>query len=121
MLLPNDQVTRHPWPAQQRPTYQLEIDILSFDADTAGTAHLAARWFLRDVVSSQTIAKQEARLTASAAGMSTEQSVAALSRALGDFSIEIAKVICETVQHCIPQSGTGQRETGLLRSESPRP
>ncbi len=69
----------------------------------------------------QTIAEKEARLTASAAGHSTEQSVASLSKALGDFSVEIAKVIGETVQHCIPQSGAEQRETGLLHSGSPRP
>ena len=83
---------------EQRPTYQLEIDVLSFETDTAGTAHLAARWFLRDVASRQTIAEKETRLTASGAGTSTEQSVASLSKALGDFSVAIANVIREFVQ-----------------------
>jgi uncharacterized lipoprotein YmbA len=121
MLLQNDQVSLNNWPGRQRPVYQLEIDVLSFETDTAGTAHLAARWLLRDVASRQTIAEKETRLTDSAGGGSTEQSVASLSQALGDFSVEIAKVICETLQHCIPQSGTGPRETGLLRRGSPRP
>jgi uncharacterized protein len=121
MLLQNDQVSLNRWPGRQRPFYQLEIDVLSFETDTAGRAYLAAQWLLRDVGSRQTIAEKKTRVTASAAGGSTEQSMAALSQALGDFSVEIAKVICETVQHCIPQSGTGQRETGLLRSGSPRP
>ena len=58
MLLQNDRVILHPWPGQQRPTYQLEIEVLSFETDTAGTAHLAARWFLRDVASRQTIARE---------------------------------------------------------------
>jgi uncharacterized protein len=107
MLLQNDQVSLNRWPGRQRPMYQLEIDVLGFETDTAGTAHLAARWLLRDVASRQTIAEKETRLTAAAAGGSTEQSVASLSQALGDFSVEIAKVICETIQHCIPQSGTG--------------
>jgi uncharacterized lipoprotein YmbA len=120
-LLQTDQITMYPWPSQQRPTYQLEIDILSFETDTAGRAQLVARWLLRDVASRQTIAEKETHLTASAAGGSTEQSVASLSQALGDFGVEIAKVICETVQHCIPQSGTGQQETGLLPSGPPRP
>jgi len=93
ILLRSGPVILYPWPAQQRPTYQLEIEVLSFEPDTAGTAHLAARWFLRDVATRQTIAQNEADLTATAAGGSTEQSVAALSQVLGDFSVEIATVI----------------------------
>ena len=96
ILLRTDRVVLHPWSAQQRPTYQVEIDVLNFEPDTAGTAHLAARWLLRDVASRQTIAEKETRLTDSAAGGSTEQSVASLSQALGDFSVEIAKVIGAT-------------------------
>jgi uncharacterized lipoprotein YmbA len=101
ILLQTDRVTVHPWPGRQRPSYQVEIDLLSFETDTAGAAHLAARWFLREVASRQTIADKEVRLTASAVGTSTEQSVASLSKALGDFSIAIANVICETTQPTI--------------------
>jgi uncharacterized lipoprotein YmbA len=119
-LLQTDQITVHPWPGPQRAAYQLEIDVLSFETDTSGMAHLDARWLLRDVANRQTIVREEARQSAAAAGGSTEQSVASLSQALGDLSVEIAKVICETVQRCVPQSGAGQRETGLLRSGSPR-
>jgi hypothetical protein len=121
MLLQTDQVVLHPWSAQQRPAYQLEIDVMSFEIDSAGPADLTARWVLRDVASRQTIADKETRLTSSARGTSSELSVASLSKALGDFSIQIAKVIGQTVQHCTPQSGAGQRETGLLRSALPRP
>ena len=106
ILLRTDRVVLHPWSAQQRPAYQVEIDVLSFEPDTAGTAHLAARWVLRDVASRQTIAEKETRLSDSAAGGSAEQSVASLSQALGDLSVEIAKVI---------------GETKLLTSGSPRP
>ncbi len=58
MLLQNDQVSLNRWPGQQRPAYQLEIEVLSFDTDTAGTAHLAARWLLRDVANRQTHSSQ---------------------------------------------------------------
>jgi uncharacterized lipoprotein YmbA len=98
VLLQNDQVSLNRWPGPRRPSYQLEIDVLSFETDSAGRAQLMARWFLRDVESRQTIAEKETSLTVAAAGGSTEQSVAALSQALGDFSVEIAKVICESVQ-----------------------
>jgi uncharacterized lipoprotein YmbA len=97
VLLQNNQVTVDLLPGQQRPTYQLAIEVLSFETDTAGTAYLAARWFLRDVATKQTIAVKEVRLTAPAAGSSAEQSVAALSKALGDFSVGIANLIREFV------------------------
>lgn len=97
MLLQADGITVHTWPGQQRPTYQVEVDVLSFETDTAGTAHLAARWFLHEVKSRQTIAEREIRLTASGAGISTEQSVASLSKALGEFSVGIANAVRESV------------------------
>jgi uncharacterized protein len=107
ILLRADRVRLHPWLAQQRPSYQLEIDLLSFETDTAGTAHLLARWFLRDVASRQTIAEKQTRLTASAAGSSTEQSVASLSKALGDFSVAIANLIRKLVHPYTTQSSVG--------------
>jgi uncharacterized lipoprotein YmbA len=105
--LRTDRVILRAWPAQQRPIYQLEIDVLSFETDTAGTAYLAARWFLRDVARRQTIAEREVRLTATAVGNSTEQSVASLSKALGDFSVAIANVIREFVHPHTTQSTIG--------------
>ena len=96
MLLQTDEVTVHPWPGPQRPSHQLEIEVLRFETDTTGTAHLTARYFLRDVATGQTIATKEARLTATATDRSTEQSVASLSKALGDFSVGIANVIRES-------------------------
>lgn len=98
LLLQNTQVTVHLLSGQQRPAYQLAIEVLSFEADTAGTAHLAAQWFLRDVATRQTIAEKVVRLTAPSAGSSTEQSVASLSKALGDLSVDIATLIRELVQ-----------------------
>jgi uncharacterized lipoprotein YmbA len=96
MLLQTDAVTVHPWPGPQRPSHQLEIEVLRFETDTTGTAHLTARYFLRDVATGQTIATKEARLTATATDRSTEQSVASLSKALADFSVGIANVIRES-------------------------
>jgi uncharacterized lipoprotein YmbA len=109
ILLRSDRVILHLWPAQERPTYQLEIDVLNFDTDTAGTAHLAARWFLRDVRGGQTIAQKESHLTAAASGSSTEQSVASLSKTLGDFSLRIADVIRELVRPDTAQSAVGAK------------
>lgn len=98
ILLRTDQIILHPWPAPRRPTYQLEIEILAFEADTAGTARLTAQWLLRDVAERQTIAENETSLTASAEGASSERSVASLSKALEDFSRTMANVIRELRQ-----------------------
>jgi uncharacterized lipoprotein YmbA len=97
-LLQTDRVTVYPWPGRERPIYQLEIDVLSFETDTAGTAHLAARWLLRNVETRETIAKKQVRLTASAAASPTEQPAASLSQALGNFSKEIAGVIGDVLR-----------------------
>lgn len=113
LLLQNNPVTVDLLPGQQRPTYQLAIDVLSFETDTSGTAYLVARWFLRDVATRQTIAEKEVRLTAPAAGSSTEQSVASLSKALGDFSVGIANLIRGFVQTNTTQSVSGSGKPGL--------
>jgi uncharacterized protein len=109
MLLQNDQVSFNRWSGRQRPVYQLEIDVLSFETDTAGRAQLVARWFLRDVASEQTIAHKEAHLNATAAGTSSERPVASLSKALGDFSLETANAIREFVQPDTMQSAVGAK------------
>ena len=96
MLLATDDATVHTWPGPQRPSHQLEIEILRFETDTTGTAHLAARYFLREVASGQTITTKEVWLTGAATDRSTEQSVASLSKVLGEFSVGIANVIRES-------------------------
>jgi len=102
MLLQNDEAAVYPWPGRQRPSHQLEVEVLRFETDTTGTAYLAARYFLRDVANGRTIATNETRLTATATDRSTEQSVALLSKALGDFSVGIAKMIRERLEAGIP-------------------
>jgi uncharacterized lipoprotein YmbA len=92
-LLLSDSVTRYPWPSNQRPRYQVEIDVARFETDTARTAQLVARWTLRDVASKQALDVSESRLNELAKGTTTEESVAALSGVLADFSREIAKAL----------------------------
>jgi uncharacterized lipoprotein YmbA len=120
-LLRTDQLTLHPWPAPQRPTYQLEIEMLRFEADTAGTAHLAAHWFLRDVTRRQTIAEKEVRLSTAAAGSSTEQTVASLSKALGDLSVVIADAVRASVRTDLTQSVVGSGDRGGDEGDTVKP
>jgi uncharacterized lipoprotein YmbA len=92
-LLSSDRVTRYPWPSNRRPAYQVEIEVQRFEADTAHTAQLVARWFLRDVATREALDVRESRLTGPVRGTSTEESVAALSELLGAFSREIAEAL----------------------------
>jgi uncharacterized protein len=97
-LLQTQYVTLYPWTGQQRPIYQLEIEVLRFEMDTTGMAHLVARYSMRDVGSRQMIVGKEVSLTALATGSSTEQAVESLNKALGNFSVAIAKGIGEFVR-----------------------
>ena len=93
LLLASDKVARFPWPSTDRPAYQVEIDVLRFEADTAGTARLVARWVLREVATGQTPGVRESRLDRPAGGRSADESVATLSEVLADFSSEIAAAV----------------------------
>lgn len=85
-----DRVRLYPWPNNQQPTYQVEIEVLRFEADTTRNAQLAARWTLRDVAGRETLSVRESRLAEPVKGSTTEESVMALSRLLGAFGSEIA-------------------------------
>jgi uncharacterized lipoprotein YmbA len=74
--------------------YQVEVDVTRFDVDTAGNANLDARWWLYD---------RRERLLRSGRSTITEPAqvgeyaaaAAALSRALGAMSTEIARAIAD--------------------------
>jgi uncharacterized lipoprotein YmbA len=93
LQLASDKVVRFPWPSADRPTYQVEIDILRFEADTARRARLVARWVLREVATREMLVVRETRLDRPTEGRSVDQSVATLSELLADFSSELAGAV----------------------------
>jgi uncharacterized lipoprotein YmbA len=76
----------------RRPTYQVEVEVLRFEANAAGDVQLSARWAVSDV-NKKTPQSKESRLARPVKVKSTEASVAALSEALGDLSREIADAV----------------------------
>jgi uncharacterized lipoprotein YmbA len=92
-LLGTDKVSLYPWPSDLRPTYQVEIEVLRFEPDSARSAELAARWVLRDVPTRAILSVKESELTEPLKGPSTEESVAALSELLGKLSCEIVEAL----------------------------
>ncbi|MGE5305153.1 MAG: membrane integrity-associated transporter subunit PqiC [Alphaproteobacteria bacterium] len=92
-LLRTDRIVSFPWPADRKPSYQVEIDVLCFEANSARDAQLFARWSILDGGTKKITAVKESRALRQAKEKSTEGSVAALSDALGDFSREIADAV----------------------------
>lgn len=93
VLLRTDRIVTYPWPVDRKPTYQIEIDVLRFEANSARDAQLFARWAISDGGNKKIISVKETRVLRQAKEKSTEGSVAALSEALGDLSREIADAV----------------------------
>ena len=92
-LVPTQWINPYPWPIDKRPSYQVEIEVLRFEANAAGDVQLSARWVVLDANKKNSIHYRESRLSRRAKTKSTEASVAALSEALGDLSREIADAV----------------------------
>jgi uncharacterized lipoprotein YmbA len=93
VLLHTDRIIRYPWQPSQQPAYQVDIEVLHFEANHLQEAQLMARWNVMDPSTKKLISAQESRLTRQAIGKFTEASVAALSEALGELSREIADAV----------------------------
>lgn len=91
-LLNTEKIVPFPWYSSTHIDYQVEMYVDRFDADTAGTAHLAVRWAVRDALG-HTVVSRSSDLTAQAADASSAAGANALSQLLGRFSQEIAGVI----------------------------
>lgn len=85
----------YPWPIDRRPVYQIEIDVLRFEADAEHQARLSTRWLVRNTSRKDRILFRETRLSRPVQGRSTEASVAALSETLAELSREVAAAIQE--------------------------
>lgn len=92
-LLGTDRIVPYPWPLDQKPRYQIEIEVFRFEANSARDAQLFARWAVLDGGDKKIILLRESRVVRRAKEKSMDGSVAALSEALGDFSREIADAI----------------------------
>jgi uncharacterized protein len=92
ILLQTDRIVAYPWERSQRPTYQIQVEVLRFEPNAEQVVELWVRWTVLDDAK-KTIGLKESYLTKSARDKSTEASVAALSEAVADLSREIAGAI----------------------------
>jgi len=93
VLLHTDRILRYPWHPDQRPAYQIEIEVLHFEPNQLQEAQLMARWNLIDPNTKKLLTTQESLLTRQATAKSAEATVVALSEALGELSREIADAV----------------------------
>ena len=92
-VLRAERIQGYPWPVDRKPLYQVEIEVLRFEADAAQQVQLAARWVVRNTSQKDAVRYHETRLSRAAKDRSTEAAVAALSEVLADLSREIAGVV----------------------------
>jgi hypothetical protein len=93
ILLDAARIVRYPWQTSQRPTCQIEMEVLRFEPNTRQEVEVLASWTLIDVSNKTALVSRESRIARRTAAKSMEASAAALSETLGDLSREIADTI----------------------------
>jgi hypothetical protein len=93
MFLGGARIVRYPWHTSQRPTCQIEMEVLRFEPSTGQEVELLARWTLTDLGNKTPLYSKESRIVRQTGTKSMEASVAGLSETLGDLSREIADTI----------------------------
>jgi uncharacterized protein len=92
ILLQTDRIVAYPWERNQRPTYQVQVEVLRFEPNAEQMVELWARWSITDNTK-KTVSVRESYLSRPAKDKSTEASVAALSEVVGGLSQEISASI----------------------------
>ena len=82
-----------PWESTRSPAYQVEVEVLRFEANAAGDVQMSARWTVIDTNKKIPLRSGESLLARQPAAKSTDAAVAALSETLADLSREIANAI----------------------------
>ncbi|MCK5448611.1 MAG: membrane integrity-associated transporter subunit PqiC, partial [Gemmatimonadetes bacterium] len=93
VLLGTDEVILHPWYATEKPEFAVMVDVVRFERDQQGAAHLVVRWELRDA-SGAIVATDGFRVEEEAADpTSVSSSVQAQSRTVAALSRQISDAI----------------------------
>ncbi len=97
ILLQTNRIVAFPWERNQRPTYQVQVEVLRFEPNAEQIVELWARWIILDDAK-KPIGMKESFLTQPTRDKSTEASVAAMSEVVGGLSQEIAASIRGLIQ-----------------------
>ena len=89
ILLQTDRIVTYPWERNQRPTYQVQVEVLRFEPNAEQLVELWARWTVLDNAK-KIVTLKESHLSQPTRDKSTEAAVAAMSDILANLSQEIA-------------------------------
>ncbi len=92
-LLPSDHVVKFPWSRPAAIDYQLRVEVSRFEADRDGSVYLSARWTLIDSRHGRQLFSAESHLKEGINASEPAGDAAALSRALSEFSRQVAERI----------------------------
>lgn len=92
-LLHSEQIYVRPWPQPVQVNYQITLEVIRFDGQLGGEAHLIARWSVSGEEPDKLVAVKRSSIQEPTGGNSYADLVAAESRALATLSREIAQVI----------------------------
>jgi uncharacterized lipoprotein YmbA len=92
-LLGTPRVVLHPWQRTARPAFAVDVEVLRFEPAANGDAELAAAWHVVRLADGAVLVGRTSRIAERAGGGDTDAAVAALSRALGALSREIATAV----------------------------
>ena len=92
ILLQTDRIVTYPWERNQRPTYQVQVEVLRFEPNAGQRVELWARWTVSDNTK-KIVTVRESHLSGRAKDRSTEAAVAALSEVACDLSKEIGAAL----------------------------
>ncbi len=89
-LLQPDEIVGFPWYASQAVTYGIAIEFTRLEADASGAVEVDAAWTIASGDHEEVFDRGEATLREPGGGVTTEASVAALSRALEALAARIS-------------------------------
>jgi uncharacterized protein len=93
VVLGTPRVVLYPWLPGAHPSLAVEVDVQRFEATAKGDAELAAEWNVRRVADGAVLVARLSRMSEHAEGEGSDAVAAALSRALGAFSREVAAAV----------------------------
>jgi hypothetical protein len=92
-MVPTDRIVVYPWSARTKIDLKVEVEVIHFSGRPDEAVNLAARWRLARGDGSEILPLQLSSYNESIGAGGTEALVAAMSRALGNLSRDIASAI----------------------------